>query len=239
VDSTPSECVGDPAVFAWAPSDSDLTCEAVAAAMEYGEAYHEVPWAVDDALVPSHAHCGLDYCHADAAYSWAYEGKVEGSVTGTFSCATALDGTMLEIKTNGIPNHYVASYPMDYAGGTLGLDKKDNTNSIVEQVHIFYIPVSPTPYDGTRKSIINTQKAFSKYSIGFATNGVPFYASYLSGYDAVDMASAKHEMRDLCYGAPDSDGVYHYRSTPWCLFEDTATDIDAYEAAHGITVESA
>jgi YHYH protein len=109
----------------------------------------------------------------------------------------SLNGSFIEVESNGIPNHPTGAYPNEH-----------NPNRILPQNYNFHIPLKPQFAESTTKLPFGP--------IGVAVNGIPFYNPYnAEGRDAVFGANA--EIFDSCCGHPDPMGRYHYHKYPVCL----------------------
>lgn len=108
-----------------------------------------------------------------------------------------LNRDLLEVESNGIPNHPTGNYPNEY-----------NPNSILEQDYHFKIPLKP--------KLAEHPTSLPFGPIGVGVNGIPFYNPYnAQGRDAVFGPNA--EVFDYCCGHPDPMGRYHYHKYPVCI----------------------
>jgi YHYH protein len=124
------------------------------------------------------------------------------------------DGSYITIKTNGIPDHKSAYYPVGntlyeaYIGTTFGGSAFiKNPNTIIPQNFTFKIPVSPT--------VATNHIATPLGPIGVALNGVPFFNQYAGPNNQA--LTTEISSFDKYYGHPQQTGQYHYHVEPLYL----------------------
>lgn len=138
---------------------------------------------------------------------------VYAKIYGTTATITS-DGTYITIKTNGMPDHKSAYYPVGnalyeaYSGTTFGGGTfLKNPNVIVSQTLTFKIPLNPT--------VATTHAATPLGPIGVALNGVALFNQY-AGPNNQALTSEINSF-DKYYGHPQAVGQYHYHVEPLYL----------------------
>jgi len=232
------DCVSKASNLELTSSSNDLSCDSINEQFEAhtGTTLTQLPWAVNESNIPSFVHCGRDYCDPLAAYSWDLVNTVATDYSGFASCNETTDSEhSFYIRSNGVPDHVIAEYPLSYSSGTLGLGTKDMPKSFEPKSYLWEIPSKPTPYSGNRTSIVDDPDALpSDVPIGFAVNGVPFVVSFHNAFNSSDPSNFK--VLDYCYGDLYNKEYYGYRSIPWCLIStDLSQSNEVWRAAHGLS----
>ncbi len=124
-----------------------------------------------------------------------------------------LDGEMLVIRTDDIPNHaspYFATNDASYEAPHEGMQL--NPNRIYAQDFEFRVPLNP--------KISGTLEETRLGPIGVATNGVVFFNQY-AGRTATGWVPLDQEIEtfDRFNGHPQQQGAYHYHLEPTYLTE--------------------
>jgi hypothetical protein len=195
-----------------------------------------VPYSVDETKIPTSAHCGNDYCDPDSAYVWDRANSYTSLLTSQTSCEDTGLG-YLKITSNAIPDHQVADFPLrNPATGTLGNGEADGKKPIAEQTISWLIPSHPKRHTvGVRQPVSVIGESALKKAVGFAVNGVPLVSYYQKGWDVNNQNDlTNYEVRDLCHGRTDGSSMYHYTSTPWCIFQDSSATEYEFLFAHGL-----
>lgn len=124
------------------------------------------------------------------------------------------NGTFITIKSNGLPDHKSAYYPVgnslheDFNGTTFsGNVFMQNPNTISEQTYTFKIPLNP--------SVATNHAATPLGPIGVALNGVPLFNQYAGPNNQA--LSREVVSFDQYYGHPQQTGQYHYHVEPLYL----------------------
>ena len=135
--------------------------------------------------------------------------KIYGATSITF------DGTFVTIKSNGLPDHKSAYYPVGnplreaFSGVTFGGGNfAQNPNLIATQTLTFKIPANP--------QVNAAHPPTPGGPIGVAINGVPLFNQYAAGNSPLI-----NEINgfDQWWGHPQMSGQYHYHVEPKYLTE--------------------
>jgi len=229
------DCVNKASNLELLSSPSDVSCDDVLglAHNHTGQHMQQLPWSVNTSNVPSFEHCGKDLCSTRSPYTWGVspEDIVVSPIVGNITCNKTSSNTLL-ISSNGVPDHYIGQFPLDYQGGTIGTDSSDMNKEFTVELYQWIIPTQPTPFDGNRSSILDDPDALpADTPIGFAVNGVPFVVSLEDRFNTSDPEN--FVVLDYCYGTIYSKTYYGYRSTPWCLVpQNNARNHDTWIEAH-------
>lgn len=146
--------------------------------------------------------------------------------------------TIVLIESAGIPSHPIGAFP--FLDDTNGDGVDDVPYAVLPQSHEILIPRHPQIRPLDELVSILTDRTALPQMIGVALNGVPFF-SHLdeNGEDTCDCTGQGFQVLDGCSGRPDSKGVYHYRSTPWCMVGDTPKDQETKDTALKVNTECA
>ncbi|XP_011680344.2 uncharacterized protein LOC105445904 [Strongylocentrotus purpuratus] len=103
------------------------------------------------------------------------------------------------VTSNGVPDHTAGLFAI----------RKDAVGILVQDFE-FFIPKNPTSS--------NAKYELPMGPVGLALNGVALFNPYSNeGTDAVVTEAATF---DECDGHPTPMGIYHYHSSPFCVFSD-------------------
>nr|XP_054773308.1 uncharacterized protein LOC129281390 [Lytechinus pictus] len=109
------------------------------------------------------------------------------------------DDDTLVVTSNGIPDHTAGPFALP-----------PDVDDILEQDFEFYIPKNPTSS--------NAKYELPMGPVGLALNGVALFNPYSN--EGTDAVITEEPTFDDCDGHPAPNGIYHYHSSPFCVFSD-------------------
>jgi hypothetical protein len=144
------------------------------------------------------------WIRADGTFDFTQKAVVGGAVLWPEHALTlTLEGTVLQVRSNGLPDHPTGVYPISSTDAVYQYDR--NPNRIRAQNLSFDLPNQPTL--APRASCVGLG------AIGVMLSGAVLY----NALDAAGRDGLAHATQDVCQGHPDPRGVYHYHSLSTCL----------------------